>query len=107
MKKITELLGLKPDATEDQIAKAIENVLEARAALLADNEALIEENKQLKAAGSKKNPKEALIQEKVRAGLSREMAIEVLDAQEKHDARLAAEEKAAPKSEKKKGNEPV
>ncbi|ACB76696.1 hypothetical protein [Opitutus terrae] len=42
------------------------------------------------------DPKEKLVREKIRAGLTREQALAVIAAQEEHDAALAAEAKKQP-----------
>lgn len=79
MEKIIAALGLDPKATEDDAVKAIES---------------------LKASVPKKEPRAALIQKKMAAGLRRETAIEAIENQEREDA-LQAEREARTKSKKK------
>jgi hypothetical protein len=52
---------------------------------------------------TKLTPKETLIREKMRAGLTRDQAIEVIANQDAHDEQLAEQEAEAAKATKKKG----
>lgn len=96
MEKLLKLLGLKKEATEDQI-------IEAFSKLKADNELLTENletaQKEITALEKKlkgvkpAHPKEELVLEKVRAGLSRTQAEEVVAAQDAEDADKEAAQK--------------
>lgn len=91
MEKILAALGLNPEATEADALKAIQS--------LQDN--LTDAEDALKAAAPKANPREALIQRKVAAGLSRESAIEAINNQEAED-KLVEKREAKAKADKPK-----
>lgn len=91
MKEIISLLGLKENATEEQIVKNLEK-------RLAAHDEAVETIEQFKAAakGIPKTVNPEALAEKLRAGLGKEQAIEVLAKQAAHDK--AKPHDAAPKS---------
>jgi hypothetical protein len=88
MSKITEILGLKADASEKEVLDNILDLQSTAEKLVADNRKLREKS------GIKSDAEEALIKEKVTAGLTREQAIEVIAAQKADDAERAKAAKA-------------
>lgn len=94
MTKIAELLGLKPEATEDQIVKALNKRFATSDAAAAELEKLGAEFRAAKDELDKlrKLPKHdtanvnaAALAEKIASGLTRDQALEVLANQAEHD----------------------
>lgn len=86
MKKIIELLKLDADATENQVASAVD--------------ALVKENAALKSAKAQVEADEKIIREKMSHGLTRDQAISVINRQREHDKAKAAAAATAQKKAK-------
>jgi hypothetical protein len=88
IKKLTTLLRLADNATEDQI--------------LAGVEALLKENDRLKSAAEQRSADEKEIAARMSRGLSRAQAISVIERQRQFDADKAKAKEAAAKEPKPK-----